>query len=322
MKKILKSIINRYKIIFDLSGIIIFGLSAFNLKMYKLLGVKNLKYSTKLIKFIGIFPIRDHYYEPQFKNEYLRSKIKKPIKNLRIFNENKINNNFFKKFKFSKELVDLKLNQTNELTLFNMNNPFFSNGDADFLYQFIRHTKPKNIIEIGSGYSTLISYEAVLKNKQEKKNCSITCIDPGDIKIIRNLNIKRLKKKVEECDESFFKSLKKNDLLLIDSTHIIKPFGDVLKIYQEIIPSLNKGVNICIHDIFIPYSYPSDWIIDHNLFWNEQYLLEVLLMKTETYKIEAPLFYMSKKYFSKLKKVCPYLKKNSKPSSFYLKKIN
>ena len=30
------------------------------------MGVKNLKYSTKLMKIIGIFPIRNHYYEPQF----------------------------------------------------------------------------------------------------------------------------------------------------------------------------------------------------------------------------------------------------------------
>jgi hypothetical protein len=77
MKKILKNIVIKYKIIFDLCGILVFAISAFSLKIYKLLGVKNLKYSTRLIKFIGIFPIRNHYYEPQFKNEFLRSKIEK-----------------------------------------------------------------------------------------------------------------------------------------------------------------------------------------------------------------------------------------------------
>jgi len=100
MKKILKNIVIKYKIIFDLCGILVFAISAFGLKIYKLLGVKNLKYSTRLIKFIGIFPIRNHYYEPQFNNEFLRSKIEKPIKNYKIFNENKINNSF-KKFRFS-----------------------------------------------------------------------------------------------------------------------------------------------------------------------------------------------------------------------------
>ena len=90
MKQTLKNLVNRYKLIFDILGIIIFSLSAFFLKIYKLMGVKNLKYSTKLIKFIGIFSIRDHYYEPQFKNEYLRHKIKKPKNNSLIFNEKKL----------------------------------------------------------------------------------------------------------------------------------------------------------------------------------------------------------------------------------------
>ena len=205
---------------------------------------------------------------------------------------------------------------------FYIDNPFFPRGDADFLYQFVRQTKPKNIIEIGSGYSTLIIDEAIKKNRNEKYDCDIICVDPGKITLIEDLKIKRIKKKVENCDISLFKKLKKNDLLLIDSSHIIKPFGDVLKIYHEIIPSINKGVNICVHDIFTPYSYPSDWIIDQNLFWNEQYLLEAFIMNKKNYQIIAPLYFMSKKYFFILKKICPYLKKNSRPSSFYIKKIN
>ena len=321
MKQSLKNLVNRYKLIFDILGVIIFSLSAFFLKIYKLMGVKNLKYSTKLIKFIGIFPIRDHYYEPQFKNEYLRHKIKKPKNNSLIFNEKNINTNFLNKLKYKKELLKLRLDQNNSKSYYKINNPFFSRGDADFLYQFLRHTKPKRIIEIGCGYSTLISYEAILKNKSENYNCKMTCVDPGDINIISKLKIKRIKKKVENCNTSYFKKLKKNDLLIIDSTHIIKPYGDVLKIYQEIIPTINKGVNICIHDIFTPYSYPSDWIIDHNLFWNEQHLLETILMDKKKYKIIAPLFFMKKKYYSRLKNICPYLDKNSKPSSFYIKKI-
>ena len=107
-----KNIINRNKLLFDILGITIFSLSAF-FKIYKLLGVKNLKYSTKLIKYIGVFPIRNHYYEPQFKNEYLRSKIKRPNKNSLIFNEKKINKNLLNQLQYKKELLKLKLDQSN-----------------------------------------------------------------------------------------------------------------------------------------------------------------------------------------------------------------
>ena len=50
MKQILKKIITKNKIIFDVLGIILFCLSACILKIYKLIGVKNSRYSTKLIK--------------------------------------------------------------------------------------------------------------------------------------------------------------------------------------------------------------------------------------------------------------------------------
>ena len=129
MKQTLKNLVNRYKLIFDILGIIIFfSLSAFFLKIYKLMGVKNLKYSTKLIKFIGIFPIRDHYYEPQFKNEYLRHKIKKPKNNSLIFNEKKINTNFFNKLKYKKELLKLRLIKMIVSLIIKLIIPFFQEG--------------------------------------------------------------------------------------------------------------------------------------------------------------------------------------------------
>ena len=321
MKKFIKKFIKNFKYIFDIGGLFFFGIAALLMKIYRAIGVKNLKYSTKFIKFIGIFPLRNHYYEPQFKNEHLKTKINQLNKDTKILYNKKFNINLFSNLKFSKELLSLKLDKKKNINSFYIDNPFFPRGDADFLYQFVRQTKPKNIIEIGSGYSTLIMNEAIKRNSNEKIKCNITCIDPGKITIIDDLKIKRIKKKVENCDLSFFKKLKKNDLLLIDSTHVIKPFGDVLKIYLEIIPSINKGVNICVHDIFTPYSYPSEWLIDQNLFWNEQYLLEALLMNKNKYKIIAPLFFMSKNYFNSLKNYCPYLNVNSKPSSFYFKKL-
>ena len=130
MMKFLKKIIINFKLAFDNGGFF-FGFAALLLKIYKIIGVKNLKYSTKFIKFIWIFPLRDHYYGPQFKNEHLRSKFKKSIKNLNIFDEDKLNINFSPKHKFTKELLSLKLDQKDNLTSFTIKNPFFSRGDED-----------------------------------------------------------------------------------------------------------------------------------------------------------------------------------------------
>ena len=111
-----------------------------------------------------------------------------------------------------------------------------------------------------------------------------------------------------------------NDILFIDSSHMIRPQGDVLKIFLEILPKLKKGVIVHVHDIFTPKNYPEKWLIKENKFWNEQYLLQAIL-NSNKYKILAPLYYLKRNKFNQLKKVCPYLKIDSKPSSFYFKII-
>jgi len=102
-------------------------------------------------------------------------------------------------------------------------------------------------------------------------------------------------------------------------THIIRPQGDVLQEYLSIIPSLQKGVYIHIHDIFSPHDYPNEWIKDNVLFWNEQYLLEALLTGNATIEIVAALNLLKHNYYEELHKVCPYLTLEREPGSFYLR---
>jgi predicted O-methyltransferase YrrM len=317
MKITIKNFIKNFCTIFDLLIFPFCLLAAIIFKVYRNLGVSNLNLTTRLLRWLGIFPIRNHYYEPQFIHENVNFNKKKNIKiNLDIANK------IIKKFKFSHELKKMNLEKKKSKFGFLINNSFFGRGDFEFLYQFIRLSNPKTIIEIGSGYSSIIAYEAITKNFQTRKNpCEMICIDPGNINQLEMLKkIKFYKKKIENININIFKKLNKNDLLIIDSTHVIKPNGDVLKIYNEIMPILKKGVNIMIHDIYLPYEYPTDLLNKHVLFWNEQYLLENLL-NNKKYKILLPLYYLMKNNYKQLKKVCAYLKFSSRPCSFYIKKI-
>jgi hypothetical protein len=108
-------------------------------------------------------------------------------------------------------------------------------------------------------------------------------------------------------------------LLFIDSSHIIRPQGDVLKEYLEILPLLPSGVYVHIHDIFTPKDYPSRWVVDNVLFWNEQYMLEALLSNSDRYEVIGALNFLKNNYFDMLKKVCPYLRTSDEPGSFYLR---
>jgi hypothetical protein len=78
-------------------------------------------------------------------------------------------------------------------------------------------------------------------------------------------------------DMSIFSSLQVNDILFIDSSHEIKPGNDVLLLLLSVLPSLNRGVLVHLHDIFLPYDYPSKWMIEERWKWTEQYLVQALL---------------------------------------------
>ena len=228
---------------------------------------------------------------------------------------------FLEKLTFARELEDMKLNERKyEIKEFYINNESFESGDAEYLYQIIRFFKPKNVIEIGSGHSTKIANIALLRNKSEnKEDFSHLCIEPYEMPWLEKLDVRVIRNTLENCEIEIFNKLEANDLLFIDSSHIIRPQGDVLKEYLEIIPRLKSGVIIHVHDIFTPRDYLDKWIREDVLFWNEEYLLECLLSNNQRYEILGALNFIKHSHYSKLKKVCPYLNKNREPGSVYFK---
>ena len=297
-------------------------ISAIILKIFRKLGPRRLPKNTKLLKIIGIYPLRDHYYEPQFKydtfdedaskNRVLCGLDLRPDHQIRLLNEMNYQDDF--------ENFLSDQNKKESDLAFNFDNGMINTGDAEFLYNYIRHLKPSKVIEIGCGSSTKIISSALRTNN---KNSEHICIEPYEQKWLEKMSdIKVYRTPLEKVKSDVFDILEENDLLFIDSSHIIRPQGDVLKEYLEIIPALSKGVHIHVHDIFTPNDYPKSWLDEHMLFWNEQYILEALLTNTNTYEIVAALNFLKNNYYSEFKKVCPYITPDREPGSFYFKKVN
>lgn len=229
---------------------------------------------------------------------------------------------FLKNLEYSVELLALKLNeQSGDPTRFSLNNGSFEAGDADYLYQFIRTIKPKKIIEIGSGNSTKIVKIALEKNDAETATpTKHICIEPYEQPWLEKLkNTIVIRKCLEDCDINWTTELQADDLLFIDSSHIIKPQGDVLKEYLEILPALPSAVYVHIHDIFSPKDYLQSLIVHDVRFWNEQYLLEALLCHTQRYEIIGALNFLKHHHYDELKNACPYLTPQREPGSFYVR---
>ena len=139
-------------------------------------------------------------------------------------------------------------------------NPTYSYSDAICLYSMLRHAKPNRIIEIGSGFSSCVMLDT--NDLFFNGSIKITCIEPFPdllLSLIRPADRDRitlLTQKVQDVELSNFEALGENDILFIDSTHVSKIHSDVNWIFFEILPRLNSGVSVHLHDVFYPFEYP------------------------------------------------------------------
>ena len=85
--------------------------------------------------------------------------------------------------------------------------------------------------------------------------------------------------------------LSAGDILFIDSSHTVTTGGDVPYLFLEILPRLNPGVLIHIHDIFLPFDYPEQWVLE-DWGWTEQYLVHAFLSYNQTFEILWPASYV------------------------------
>ena len=300
----------------------------------------------RILQPLGIHIVRNHYYEPVPDTRELKSKAWRKLSQLVGIDMNEASQLKMLKSIFPKFLSECNFptRSTGSPFEFHLGNNRFEALDAEVLYSFIRHFKPRRIIEIGSGFSTLVSAKAAINNQQNDSfNTELFCVEPYPNNIIQQGFpglTKVIPEKVENTDLSIFKDLTENDILFIDSSHVVKTCSDVLHEYLEILPRLNPGVIIHIHDIFMPSEYPKEWILDQHTFWTEQYLLQAFLAFNDSFEVIWASSYMSLKHKDELEKVFPSWKgsytrlpekfkkhavtkdgENVWPVSFWLRKI-
>ncbi|MEO8306353.1 MAG: class I SAM-dependent methyltransferase [Betaproteobacteria bacterium] len=173
------------------------------------------------------------------------------------------------------------------LAEFYTRNTQFSWLDARALFVLLHEWRPRRIIEVGSGYSSLLVADV---NRRWFDNAMhVTCIEPYPRPFLANRipGISRLvEEKVQHVPVDAFGALMAGDMLFIDSSHVAKTGSDVNRLYFDVLPALAPGVRIHIHDIFLPHDYPQSWVIDENRSWNEQYLVHALLIYSKGFRVE------------------------------------
>ena len=102
----------------------------------------------------------------------------------------------------------------------------------------------------------------------------------------------------------FFRSYT-NDILFVDSSHISKVGSDLNHIVFNILPALRPGVVVHFHDIYWPFEYPQEWIVDSKRAWNECYVLRAFMQYNDAFEIMLYPQYLRHKHGALMRELWP-----------------
>lgn len=179
-----------------------------------------------------------------------------------------------------------RLDENKEPEGFYTSNSAFGWLDARAYFVLLRKWRPRRLIEVGGGFSTLLA--ADINTRFLSGSMEITCIEPYPQSFLKQSipGLSRLRvERVENVEWEEFKRLTKGDVLFIDSSHVAKTGSDVNFLLFEVLPRLASGVKVHIHDIFLPGEYPEGWVLGENRSWNEQYVVRALLMYSSAFRV-------------------------------------
>lgn len=168
-----------------------------------------------------------------------------------------------------------------------LHNGWYPTPDAEIYASMINEARPDRIVEIGSGFSTLIARRAL---QYGQLNSPLTVIDPAPRTDVEQVADKVIYQRVEDAKLDDM-GLTSRSILFIDSSHITRPRGDVPYLFCEVLPQLPSGTIVHVHDIFIPYDYPTNY---DRLCWTEQYVLHALLAHSTRYQVLLATQFMSR----------------------------
>lgn len=151
-------------------------------------------------------------------------------------------------------------------------NQFFYPFDMATLYGMLRHLQPSHYVEIGSGMSTRIAWQA---RHDGGFPMPIISIDPAPRLDIAALCDQVYRQRLEDLPDALSLMQLPHPVVFFDGSHRCLPASDVTIFFLEILPRLRSGTIVHIHDIFLPADYPP---AAFGRYWSEQYLLAAYLL--------------------------------------------
>ena len=187
-------------------------------------------------------------------------------------------------------------------------NGWFTYGDGVTYASLLRAFMPRRVIEIGSGFSSAL----LLDVNDCFCNGTIECvfIEPYPERLRSLLragdeaSFRLIEKPVQNVGMSPFEGLESGDIVFIDSTHVAKTGSDVEWLFRGLMPTLPVGVLVHVHDIFHPFEYPAEWVLEGRG-WNEIYVLRSFLQFNDAFDILLFPNFLTYKHRTVIAELCP-----------------
>ncbi|MEA2332373.1 MAG: hypothetical protein QOH58_2511 [Thermoleophilaceae bacterium] len=206
--------------------------------------------------------------------------------------------------------------------VFRLGNNTYDQVDAELLYAMLRRLKPRRYVELGSGYSTLVAWEALERNRAEGHPAKIACYDPfPSPHVLARPELAECLAPVsaERLPEQVVAGLESGDVLFVDTSHTVKLGGDVNRIVLELLPLAAPGVVVHFHDVFLPRDYFRSHV-DGAHYWTEQYLLQAFLSGNGDWEVLAGAQAVALEAPELLSRLIPSYREGVEPGAFWIRR--
>ncbi len=206
---------------------------------------------------------------------------------------------------------------------FYLQNGGYESVDAESLYGILRHIKPKKVLELGSGASSHVIDFARRANEVDGSPFDHEIVDPypfgNPMGPVADAVVRPVRG--EDLDPCEVEQLEDGDVFFVDTTHTVKTGGDVAHIILNLLPRLPRGVWAHVHDVFLPYEYPREWVVKKRRAWAEQYMLQAFLAFNQTYEVMFPAQAVVRLAPDVVKDVVPSFRPGVSPGAFWMRRI-
>jgi predicted O-methyltransferase YrrM len=174
------------------------------------------------------------------------------------------------------------------LTRYHLDNSWFAGADGLLLHLMLRHAEPRRVLEVGSGFSSLVMLDT--NERFFDNRIRLTFVEPNAERLLSRLRpgdarlAHVVERRVQDVDLTLFRELEAGDILFVDSSHVSKVGSDLNHLLFTVLPELAPGVLVHFHDVPYPFEYPQEWV-RYGFAWNEAYLLRAFLQYNPEFRI-------------------------------------